>query len=322
MDATTQNRSKKLAIIIPCYNCANTISRCLDSIGYHHNIRVITVNDCSSDNTLEVLESYKKNNPELNITIINNECNKGPGGSRNAGLNEVEEEYLMFVDADDFLDPDYYEPLNIAISESVYDCMIFNAMRKSHNSQHSFQMFLSNKIKCGEMGKEAIALIKGCPWGKVYRSSIIQNNGITFADLPRAEDLVFTKTALAHCERIVYIDTTLYWYVDTPGSIMNTKGKVDVTIPERAFNLIRKKLNKKNLSCELNSIFFFEVLYEGTMTCIANKMDLKDCYEYFQEKDLVYSKDDKYFELYGNKFKIFYVLAKHRMLWISKLLSR
>lgn len=323
MDTTKKSRSKNsLAIIVPCYNCANTINRCLNSIGNHSNIRVIVVNDCSNDDTLSVLESYKKNNPDLNITIINNEWNKGPGGSRNAGLTVVEEEYLMFLDADDFLDQDYYEQLNIAINESVYDCMIFSTMRKCLNREYSFEMFLSDKVQFGEMGKEAIALIKGCPWGKVFRTSVIQNNGITFADLPRSEDLVFTKTALAFCKKIVYMDMKMYWYVDNPGSIMNTKGKVDVSIPEKAFNLINEKLQDKNLLCELNSIFFFEVLYEGTMTCIANGMNLKECYKYFHEKNLLYSRDDKYFDLYGNKYKLFYLLAKLRMLWIPKLLSR
>lgn len=320
MNLSKNKKQNSLAIIIPCYNCENTIIQCLDSVGVHNNIRVIAVNDCSKDSTLEKLQAYGRSNKDFNITIVNNEHNKGPGLSRNVGLKSVCEDYLMFLDADDALDPDYYSNLEYLLEKSEYDCMVFRAKRIINGHEREFKMFLSDAIAFGALGKEAVAFIKGCPWGKVYRTSIIKENQIYFADLYRSEDMVFTKIALATCARIGYFDSVLYRYFDTPGSIMNSSKKLDIRSSQKAFNQVNDRLRNAGFDSELNSIYFFEVLYDGTVTCVKDGIPIKDCNAYFRDKLRNYSKKDAYYKQYSWKYRIVYTMARYGLLWILKLL--
>lgn len=98
-----------ITIIITAYNVSGTIVKaiqsCLDQT--YNNLEILVINDCSSDNTLEVIQSIKDNR----IRIINNAQNVGAGMSRRIGTKEAKGEYTVFLDGDDYLDKDYIETL-------------------------------------------------------------------------------------------------------------------------------------------------------------------------------------------------------------------
>ena len=98
----------KLSVIIPAYNAAKTLERCLDSIinQTYTSLEIIVVNDGSSDDTLKICEKYAKN--DNRIIIINNE-NNGVSYSRNCGINAASGDYITFVDSDDYLDLNCFE---------------------------------------------------------------------------------------------------------------------------------------------------------------------------------------------------------------------
>ncbi len=97
----------KVSIVIPTYNHAREIGRCLESIFKQtfQNFEIVVVNDGSTDNTLGVLEKYKDR-----IKIINQE-NKGASVARNRGAKEVRGEHLLFCDADLILKPKMLEKM-------------------------------------------------------------------------------------------------------------------------------------------------------------------------------------------------------------------
>ena len=96
---------KKISVIIAAYNAEEYLSETMDSIFLqtmdNSEYEVIVINDGSSDNTLSILNSYKKNYP--NLIIIDKE-NGGPSSARNAGLDIAQGEYVFFFDADDLPD--------------------------------------------------------------------------------------------------------------------------------------------------------------------------------------------------------------------------
>ena len=89
----------KLTVIIPVYNRPERVVKALDSIPARDDLEVIVVDDCSTDNTMEVLKSYDR----IPITILKNEVNSGPGIARNKGLDAARGEYITFLDSDDWL---------------------------------------------------------------------------------------------------------------------------------------------------------------------------------------------------------------------------
>lgn len=114
---TDQNRPRNLGItpvsvIIPCYRCADTIRRAVDSVLAQtlpaHEI--ILVDDCSNDGkTLDVLEQLRQRYPDANIRILGLEKNGGPGSARNAGWDAATQPYIAFLDADDSWHPEKLE---------------------------------------------------------------------------------------------------------------------------------------------------------------------------------------------------------------------
>ena len=100
-----------LSIIMPVYNAEKYLKKSLDSFVKHltDNDELIIVNDCSIDESLNLIENYKKKNKSKNIILINNDKNIGAGLSRNKALEIAKGEYIGFIDADDYVDKLYFQ---------------------------------------------------------------------------------------------------------------------------------------------------------------------------------------------------------------------
>lgn len=98
-----------VTIIITAYNVAKTLAKaiqsCIDQT--YKDLEILVINDCSTDNTLEVAQSFADDR----IRILTNEINQGAGMSRRRGTKEAKGDYTIFLDGDDYIDKDYVETL-------------------------------------------------------------------------------------------------------------------------------------------------------------------------------------------------------------------
>jgi len=136
---------KKLSIIIPAYNEGKTIHQILDKIkkvdfGKDIGTEIIIVDDCSKDNTKEALETYKKNNPEVDIQIYTHTVNQGKGSAIRTAITHVTGHITIIQDADLEYDPediklmlDYYFEHNLNV---LYGSRFLNKQNK-----HSYSTF-------------------------------------------------------------------------------------------------------------------------------------------------------------------------------------
>lgn len=111
-----------MAVVMPAYNTGRYISKAIGSViaqslDFRTDIQIIIVNDKSSDNTGEVAESFRKKYPE-NITVINNEENRGASYSRNVGLEHVDAEFVNFLDSDDYISKGAFEKAYNLLSQN------------------------------------------------------------------------------------------------------------------------------------------------------------------------------------------------------------
>ena len=118
----------KLSFILPCYNVAPYIGRCIESIE-HQDIpqseyEVICVDDCSKDDTVQKIKEYQAKYP--NIQLICHEVNKTAGGARNTGMDAAKGEYLWFVDPDDAIVENVLCDLSRQIERLKVDILFFN----------------------------------------------------------------------------------------------------------------------------------------------------------------------------------------------------
>ena len=115
----------KLSIIIPCYNVEKFVQKCASSILVQKGFdcELIFVNDGSKDNTLHVLENLVvKDN---RIKVINQE-NQGLSGARNTGIENAKGDYIMFIDADDWLKPNAFELISDKFNQEDLFCFSYN----------------------------------------------------------------------------------------------------------------------------------------------------------------------------------------------------
>lgn len=107
-------KTKKVTIIIPCYNGEKYLKESIDSAlnQTYKNIEVIVVNDGSTDNSLNIIYSYKSQ------VVLVNQNNEGLSAARNSGINKSTGDLIAFLDADDFWEPTFIEKLVNALTKS------------------------------------------------------------------------------------------------------------------------------------------------------------------------------------------------------------
>ena len=106
----------KVSIIVPVYNASAFIKNCIDSVKSQtmtEGVECILIDDCSTDNTLEKIQSIINGdvNGNVNFFLLRQERNQGPSAARNRGIREAKGEYVFFLDADDTISPDCIESL-------------------------------------------------------------------------------------------------------------------------------------------------------------------------------------------------------------------
>ena len=221
-------KKPKISVIIPAYNTAKYIGKCLDSVIHqtYNNIEIIVVEDCSTDNTREILKKYKNID---NIKIIYNETNSGLSFSRNNGLSQATGEYIGYVDSDDYISLDYYEKLISAIIKekaqmAICDIKTVDETTNISRLSKCFDGEEFNKINAIATGLAASAC------NKLFKKDIIEK--YPFAIGKVNEDIAVVIPAIINSSKIAYAKDVFYYYIQRNGSIQNSK------FSEKRFDII------------------------------------------------------------------------------------
>lgn len=220
----------KVSIIIPVYNAAPYIRDCLDSIlsGDLKEIEVIAVNDGSSDNSLEILKEYQR---KYGIVVID-QLNAGASKARNMALDAATGEYIGFVDADDWIEPQMYSKMYTAAKETDADIVFCNIYRNFDLKMRKYiptGIYDANKIhhdiypllisNIDEISGKTT--LRGAAWPRIFRRDLLERNHIRFDEqLVYNEDGAFCIEATLIANRYAYLgDDYLYHNRYVPGSL-------------------------------------------------------------------------------------------------------
>lgn len=206
----------KVSIIIPAYNVEMYIENCLNSIQHQifMDIEVIIINDGSKDKTLSICEQFKGKIPNLNIITKKNE---GQAIARNIGTHEAIGNYICYIDADDWIAPNFLSDLyNFAQKNEfpdVIQCGFFYSyedyLLTHKNIQVEQKEILLTKVNAlEELFRQR--KIKNFPWGKLIRKEIAQNN--PFPIIQNYEDAFWFYKIVNQCKRYLILPIPLYYY--------------------------------------------------------------------------------------------------------------
>ena len=219
----------KLSIIVPVYNMAaeDKLKHCLDSLIAQTvtDYEIIGVDDCSTDDSYEILKSYEEKYPDR-FRAIHSEVNKHQGGAKNIGIRAAKGDWIGFIDADDWITPDMYEQLIDKAEETGATCV---GCDYSLVNDYTFEVGQVVANSCAEQTgvlepeqKKAIILNCGSLVVKIYKRSIILENDLFFPEDIFYEDNAMGNSYLLTNERYEYIPKPLYYYYQHAESTVHT----------------------------------------------------------------------------------------------------
>ena len=219
----------KLSIIVPVYNMAadGKLNFCLDSLVQQtiSDYEILTVDDCSTDSSLELLRDYEKRFPDK-VKVITSPVNKRQGGAKNLGLSKAKGEWIGFIDSDDWITPDYYEKLLKKAEETGADMVGCNYhLTTEHSMEIGQVMRVNREEQTGELNHEKYAsliLDGGSLVVKIYRRHIILDYPNRFPEGIFYEDNTISNSWMLRAKHFAYLDEPLYYYYQHGDSTVHT----------------------------------------------------------------------------------------------------
>lgn len=233
-----------ITIIIPCYNVENFITKCLDSIEPQLKsikYEIILINDCSKDNTDKIIKRYIKQT-KLNIKYINNDENIGAGASRNKALKEAKYDYISFIDADDYLDDNYYEELTNLIIKEKSEVAVCDINIVYEDGTPSV---IGSGCE-GVLSKENIINtgLAASPCNKIIKKELLLK--YPFAEGIMNEDVASIIAVVANAKKISYTSNTKYNYIQHSLSVQNSSFSLKRFDIFKSIDILNSRLKKDN----------------------------------------------------------------------------
>lgn len=194
------NQTSLISVVLPTYNVAQYLQQCLESVAAqtYRNIEVIIIIDGAMDGSYEIAKEFCKTDGRFSVYW---QENAGSGPTRNAGLARCKGELVMFVDPDDWIEPELLEKLYEAQSQGNYDLVasrrIFvtcdqegSTIRVKNNHYSDESIVGQQAVRMAYMRMLELAVVSA-PTQKLYKMSIIRKHTVTFPPLRRSQDVAF-----------------------------------------------------------------------------------------------------------------------------------
>lgn len=223
--------SPAVSIIMPVYNASSTLERAVRSFRdqTREDIELIAVNDGSTDNSLEILQSLSGEDPRIRVFSTSNQ---GVSAARNYGLGRTRGKTIMFLDADDAMGSSMVYRLS-SIIEQGFDLAVCGY--KAIGSRASFSQHPCGKEWENAELDEFVEMLQGCSslnmlWNKAFRADLIRGNGLEFdPTISNGEDYFFIIDYLSlAAQRFVTIQDDLYLYELSPAGLTVNSEHTDV----------------------------------------------------------------------------------------------
>lgn len=248
----------KVSVIIPVYKVENFVERCIRSIinqTFTEGVECIVVNDCTPDRSMAIVEEMvKEYTGAIQFRLINHECNRGIAVVRNTGLAAAEGDYLIYIDSDDYCEPDMLEKMYGKACEESADIVVADYWEEYKDKAiYRSQEVADQNIKCVRNllnGKLAAS-----NWNKLVRRDLLIEHGITYIEnINYGEDYLVSLQLFYYAAKVIYIPQAFLHYIQYNNSsctfLPSKKSLEDIMRGEK---IIIDFLERKNMKTDLIS---------------------------------------------------------------------
>ena len=319
---------KKLSFILPVYNVEKYLEKCVKSIRDknmpYNEYEIIVINDGSPDNSEILIKKLQNEIP--NIVLINQD-NAGVSVARNKGIEIAKGEYLVFIDPDDFVNPDLLNKLYNRAKKDNLDILLSGRSRIKPNGLFVHQLgyeLIENRIFDGISAyyeKDKTHPIFDSSVGRLYRRELIKNNNILYpAGVIHIQDGVFVRKIFTVAKRVGFSNYDFYQVFERPGSTTRSsiaKKKIaavgDIRSVKDLINFRKMHdFNKEQLNLINTSIIKYTLL---PLMRAINSKDFLALVQYHRLLKINKIKPVNLDGVYENEYKK-YAKALNRSLWI------
>ena len=215
---------KKVSIIVPVYNAQNFLEKCIESLTQQtlEEIELIFVNDGSTDQSLQILETYQKRFSDK--MMVYSKENGGQASARNLGIAKSHGEYIGFIDADDDVDVNMYGAMYEKAKEESSDyveCQYHYLQVDDKGQEKEIPQY--GRVRAYDSDKEMFIDPLVSPWNKLYRASILKEHQCLFTEGVIYEDTAFYIKVIPYLKKRSFIPEAYVYHYLWPGSTMNDK---------------------------------------------------------------------------------------------------
>ncbi len=271
----------KISVIIPLYNGADNIKKCLDRLDmqtFAQDFEVIIVNDGSTDNSVECVNNHINQLKRRDFfRIIDNKVNGRAGKARNTGINNAKGEYVVFIDQDDYPDIDFLKCLYDLTNNSQIDCTTCDIQDRDGSEYRRNKV--SSNLSLSIEDTRYLMKEFGYTFAILIRKSLLNEYQIRYPETLMFEDTLFNFWLLSCAESVVSTDRVLYYRTDDEksqtGSI--TKKKVEDRVKSTLYYL--QKINECDKSLPYRDIIYEKAFFYIYLSCVWWMLTSKELYD-------------------------------------------
>ena len=316
-----------ISVIVPVYNVDRYLDKCIESIlsQTYVSFELLLIDDGSTDNSGNICEKYAE--LDNRVKVIHKE-NGGVSSARNVGIDNSNGEWIAFIDADDWIYPDY---LNSFISSFSQNADLYI---QGYVDSNGTRLVRPDRYWCSdeliiELDDIYLDQLYGFVWNKLFKSSIIKANALYFNNqITMIEDLLFIYDYLLHSKSVFNISRVNYYYWRHESSACFKKHSFESwnLFIDSCYNLYsryrithEKFANRKLKECYNISLDVLRSLYIDEQSCSLRIDFLKKIKKMAKSNDLI---NVCTMNTLNNKILTFIVLGfsssfADRLLWVA-----
>lgn len=271
-------RMPYFSLILPIYNVAHYLRRCIDSILNEKfgDYEIILVDDGSTDESLNICNQYAGQYEKIKVV---HKINGGLSSARNAGLSEATGKYIFWIDSDDWIEPDSLKKLYDSTKKEPVDIVKFNYIRRPEGK------VVKSDIPHGYYDKELIrntiypialertGAINFSAWSHIYKKDFLDKFNLQFVSEREigSEDYLFNWQAYLLADSMLVMDACLYNYDLRDGSLSQKYRKDLIAQYHKLHRMLRNYLENNNLYTRYKESYVISYVNKSLGVCINNE---------------------------------------------------
>lgn len=263
----------KVSVIIPFYNSYKYMDNCIKSLENqtYKCFEAIFVNDCSTDNSAELLQNRLEKS-SMEYKIINNNSNLGPGASRNNGIINSSGQYISFMDSDDWYSDVYLEKMMEMVIKNECDLVMCSYNRIYENLQ-SKKIDVISAIKDSSSKKWILANSFDSLCSMLIKRELFDN--IYIPEISNGEDMAIIPVIISKSTNIGLVDLFLYNYLYRENSLSSTINIKICDSLDKSFKYIRENIDNIYKE-EIEFLGIKIIIYSSVLIACKNNLSKND----------------------------------------------